>query len=236
MMALPFAEVERLEWVPDSRTIMVFGRYRQHSGLFRFDLGSAEVTPMLSGAEAPDELRAHASFAPDGKTLFFAREIDPGSNHWWLVVRELASGSERQVARLARSSRQLASGWDLHVSVAPDGRTVAVSEQDPESRTVKISVLPASGGEAREVYRTPRPIMGSAVLCWTPDGQYVLFRGVDDQGNMDVIVVPSAGGESRRISGVPGFWGFNLHPDGRRFTFNYGGTTKGEIWVIENLP
>lgn len=236
VMALPFAEVERLERVPDSRTIMVFGRYRQHSGLFRFDLGSAEVTPVLSGAEAPDELRAHASFSPDGKTLLFAREIDPGSNRWWLVARELASGSERQVARLARSSRQLASGWDLHVSVAPDGRNVAVSEQDPESRTVKISVLPASGGEAREVYRTPRPILASAVLCWTPDGQYILFRGVDDQRNMDVIVIPVAGGESRRIRGVPGLWGFNLHPDGRRFTFNYGGTTKGEIWVIENLP
>jgi len=236
VMPLPFAQVERLEWVPDSRTIMVFGRYKQHRGLFRFDLGSAEVTPVLSGGEAPDELRLHASFAPDGKTLYFARELEGGSNRWWLVARELANGSERQVARLARSGRQLASGWDLHVSVSPDGRTVAVSEQDPESRTVKISVLPASGGEAREVYRTARPIMASGVLCWTPEGRHILFRGVDDQQNMDVIVVPSAGGEPRRIQGVPGFWGFNLHPDGRRFTFNYGGPSQGEIWVIENLP
>jgi Tol biopolymer transport system component len=236
VMPLPFAQVERLEWVPDSRTIMVFGRYGQHSGLFRFDLRNAEVTPVLSGAEAPDELRAHASFSPDGKTLFFAREIDAGSNRWWLVARELVSGGERRVARLTRSSRQLASGWDLHVSVSPDGRTVAVSEQDPESRTVNISVLPTSGGEAREVYRTARPIMGSGVLCWTPDGRHILFRGVDDQRNMDVIVIPSSGGDPRRIRGVPGFWGFNLHPDGRRFTFNYGGPSQGEIWVIENLP
>jgi Tol biopolymer transport system component len=236
VMPLPFARVERLDWVPDSRTVMVFGRYKQQSGLFRFDLGSAEVTPVLSGPEAPDELRLHASFTPDGKTLYFARELEAGANHWWLVARELASGSERQVARLARSSRELASGWDLHVSVSPDGRRVALAEQDPESRTVKISVLQASGGAAREVYRTPSPIMASGVLCWTPDGRNILFRGVDDQRNTDVIVVPSTGGESRRIRGVPGFWGFNLHPDGRRFTINYGGTTKGEIWVIENLP
>jgi Tol biopolymer transport system component len=232
---LPFGEVTRLEWVPDSRTMMVFGSQGSREGLFRFDLRSGQAAPVLAGADVPGELRLHASFSPDGMTLYFAREVPAGSDTWKLVARDLERGTEREILDLERSSA-LASGWDLHIAASPDGRMLALAKQEPESRTFQISVLPTSGGAALEIHRTPNAFKGSSVFCWTPDGQHLLFRGVDDDGNMDLLVIPSDGGEVRRISGVPGFWGFNLHPDGRRFTFDQGGSTKGEIWVIENLP
>jgi Tol biopolymer transport system component len=236
VVRLPFSEVSRLEWVPDSRTIMVFGSHGRRSGLFRFDLRSGEVAPVFSGGDVPDELHLHASFSPDGRTLYFARERPGESDDWRLVARNLARGTEKEVVELQRSSKRLASGWDLHISASPDGRMLALAEQDPESRTFQISVLPTSGGEPRDVHRTPNAFKVSGVFCWTPDGQHLLFRGVDADGNTDLLVIASAGGEARRIHDVPGFWGFSLHPDGRRFTFDYGGSTTGEIWVIENMP
>ncbi len=231
---LPFGDVTRLEWVPDSRTVMVFGTHGRRSGLFRFDLGSGQVAPVLTGVDVPGELRLHASFSPDGKALYFAREVPAGSDNWQLVARDLVHGTEREIVELERSS-QLASGWDLHIAVSPDGQVLALAVQDPETRTFRISLLPTSGGELLEVHETANAFRASGVFCWTPDGQHLLFRGVDDEGNMDLLVIPRAGGAVRRITGVPGFWGFSLHPDGRRFTFDQGGNTTGEVWVIENL-
>ncbi len=207
---------------------MVFGGYRRQQGLFRLDLRSGAVAPLFTGAEVPKQLYYQASFAPDGGTLYFPRQLDSGQNRWQIVARELSSGLEAEITTVE--------ALDLRTAVSPDGRMLALAQHDPASRQFRLLVAPVSGGEVREVYRTPNAFFVSTVLTWTPHGRYLLFRGVEvDSQNTLTIAIPIGGGEARRIEGIEGTWGFHLHPDGRRFIV-WDGTSLGEFWVIENLP
>lgn len=224
-MTFPFDNVAGLDWVPDGRSVVVFGAYRQRRGLHRFDLVNGEVFPLFVEPEATDVAPIRSAFSPDGKTLYYPRTFDQDRAGWWIVARDLSSGHEREVASVSSDHVRLA--------VSADGEHLAVAERVPGSQTFRVLTVPASGGEVREVHRTPTLIDVSAV-CWTPDGRYIVLSGFPGVGETIVLRVSLQSGEAREILGAPGGWGFRLSPDGRRISV-WSGQNKGEIWVIENL-
>jgi Tol biopolymer transport system component len=225
-ITFPFDNVAGLDWLPDGRSVAVFGVYRQRRGVHRFDLRNGEVRPLFVEPEAPDIAPIRSSFSPDGKTLYFPRKFDQERDGWRIVARDLSSGHEREVASVS-------SDW-VRFAVSADGEYLAIAERVPESQTFRVLTVPASGGEGREVYRTPAVLDFSAV-CWTPDGQYIVLGAHSGVGETAVWRVSVESGEAQEIVGAHGGWGFSLSPDGRRFSV-MSGENKGEIWVIENLP
>jgi hypothetical protein len=112
--------------------------------------------------------------------------------------------------------------------VAPDGKTLVISDQSQEDRKSLIYTLPISGGTpTRVTTRGPSYWHG-----WSPDGKTLAFCGERD-GEFDVYTIPTAGGDETRLTTAPGLDdGPEYSPDGKFIYFNSVRTGLMQIWRI----
>jgi dipeptidyl aminopeptidase/acylaminoacyl peptidase len=86
--------------------------------------------------------------------------------------------------------------------LSPDGKNVAyvVTEvlKDENRTQSDIWVVPASGGEARQLTNSPQHERHPR---WSPDGNWIAFDSNRD-GNFQIWVVPAAGGEARKVTSI----------------------------------
>ena len=217
----------RPRWAPDGRSIFVAGQQRGHRGIFRIDLATGRAELLVPGDE-PRVFQHEPS--PDGRTLYFVRGPVSDSMNSALVARDLETGAERVLCRC----------WPVTLAVSPDGSTLAFATPLNPQRGNSIRLIPAQGGPQRVLYesRTPLAIMnGYGGLAWSRDGRRLLFvRKVDEPGTgYDLMVIPVAGGEPRKLLSAPRIVFLRVHPDGRRIIWG-GGQFRAEVWVMENLP
>jgi Tol biopolymer transport system component len=167
--------------------------------------------------------------SPDGRTLFYVKiPLPPNVNQTRIVARDLQSGRETDVIEKVGLS------W---VTVSPDGHRLVVGVQ--EDRSLVLRVLPATGGEAREVVRIDGDEANLRVwTSWTSDGRHLIFaKGQKGRATRNVQVwrVAADGGEPQRLGlTVDELWWLRVHPDGLRLAI---GTwkTNSEAWVMENF-
>jgi hypothetical protein len=122
-----------------------------------------------------------------------------------------------------------------NVALSPDGRLLAVTGFDRGAKSGSLLLVPAEGGELRELLRLSDsgPETLGAFVGWLPDGKFLIFR----KG-------PSAARETWRIpveGGAPAKYGAEwtvgpatINPDGRQVAFPMGVRTL-EIWAMENF-
>ncbi len=115
-------------------------------------------------------------FSNDGSTLAFARTVDEDQSELWIAAPD---GSDPR--RLAGPFTAM-----FEYRWAPDGEAIAVSSvtQDEPQRS-SISIVPTDGG--------PSTIldvgMDASEPKWRgPDGDQLLFTGVDDAGNTGALL------------------------------------------------
>ncbi|MEW6752506.1 MAG: hypothetical protein AB1505_16190 [Candidatus Latescibacterota bacterium] len=95
---------------------------------------------------------------------------------------------------------------------SPDGRWLAFSSD--RSGDLDIWIVPAEGGPARQVTRTPQ--VDDYVPRWSPDGTHISFNSGPLLGELRRM--PAAGGPSVLLAdgrGVDSRWGAAWSPDGR---------------------
>jgi dipeptidyl aminopeptidase/acylaminoacyl peptidase len=123
----PFGGAEEWAFAPDGRTIVFAARLageknREEAWSTNFDLyevavdGSGAARNLTAANPAWD---TQPAFSPDGKTLAYLRMKRPAyeADRFWIVLRDLATGKEREVA----------ADWDRSsdgVIFSPDGRTL----------------------------------------------------------------------------------------------------------------
>jgi Tol biopolymer transport system component len=147
-----------------------------------------------------------------------------------LVARHLAPGVERELIRGAALDS---------VSPSPDGRWLALSIQDSPSSPRAIRVVPAGGGESREVLRHSAPGRALGVLAWAPDSRSVIVSRWLEGGTRDYWWAPIDGREPSQLPELTGAISFlQVHPDGRRLVFvssSGAPRTPDEIRVLDRL-
>jgi Tol biopolymer transport system component len=224
-----------LHWLPDGKAVAVpvFEPGKGES-LVRIDVQTGHVTnlmPLPAGIGFP---KFH--FSPDGNTVFYlTRSSLPGSNAWRVVARDLTSGRETDVIEKPGLYTE---------ALSPDGLRLVIGVN--EKGTQILFVLPAAGGEPRELLRVDGekevPFWGSP--WWTPDGRYISFlNGVKREEQVpyqdlrwQLWRVAADGGKPQRLGLTVGrqMGGLRPHPDGRRLaTTDF--KVDLEIWVMENL-
>jgi len=211
-----------IRWTPDGKAVVVpASEAGTGRSLIRIDVETGQVTSLMPLPGVGGVPRFELS--PDGNTIFYVKR--PG-----LVAHDLRSGQEKVVIE----KQGLYMGL-----VSPDGRRLVIGVN--EKGTQILSVMPAAGGEARELVRIDgekeTPFWGSA--SWTPDGRYIAFlKGVKGRARQwQLYRVAAEGGE-------PQWLGLNiagqltgqlrLHPDGRRVAID-DIKVNMEVWVMENF-
>ena len=141
----------------------------------------------------------------------------------------VAAGTEREVLRRKAPLSGL--------SVAPDGRYLALLTRDQASKESLLLVVPIAGGEPRALLRLQAPqALGGNFTAWTPDSRSILVRKNESATeDREHWLVPLAGGQPRKVDF--GRLGANvrMHPDGSQLVFTTGGNSKFEVWVMENF-
>ena len=211
--------VHSLHWSPDGRALLGAGNYEEGEGegALRVDVETGAVTTLVRPAHAP-------FLAPDGKALFYQKSLGMLRR---FIRRDLQTGVEQE---LYQSSNPNSERWAL----STDGRQLAFAAVGGA-----VNVMPATGGEARELTKGEGSI---STIAWTPDGQYLVaqrWASKDDSKQQpELWRIPVAGGEPRKLEiDLPALHHLRIHPDGRQIAFMAKSlqAEKTEVWVLENF-
>lgn len=226
-LRFPFSTGSTIHWVPDARTMTVFGRHNGQRGVFRMDLQTGEIQKVLDRDERdPRDWRNEQQgigLSPDGRTYYFHHAQNE------VYARDIATGRVTLVGRVPGPGRLWA-----RVAVTADGETLVVRTGRNLATDAGLYTLPASGGESREVYRGPALPQINTSLQVTPDSRYIVAASLGS-----IWRFPMAGGEPLKLLEGEVHRQFQLSPDGRRIAYWDWGNMEcegaGEIWVIEGL-
>jgi hypothetical protein len=152
---------------------------------------------------------------PDGKTLYSARQAEGRDTETFVLARDLASGTERELIR----HRNMGG-----LQLSPDGRHLATLSQNSAKSTGSFIIIPVQGDAPREVALPVSPSeRGSlpfSMFGWTPDSKSFLLRRSLAAGRAELWRVSIKGDAPQRINEqldpILATGGVRVHPDGRR--------------------
>ncbi|MCW5850534.1 MAG: S9 family peptidase [Anaerolineae bacterium] len=176
-------------------------------------------------------------WAPDGQSLVATRQLDPQQESLflgrclWSVP--LAGGEPALLAGppYSYAGNGPAAGGDGPLT-SPDGQWIAtlrIPEEKATNRNTRLAVLPAAGGEARDLtIELDRSVMG---FRWTPEGE--LLAAVEDRGDLGLYRVGLDGAAERVIWGRRIIQSFDTGPKGRvTFTASMP-DNPGDVWMAD---
>jgi len=214
--------MHQVTWSPDGRSLLgkcVNGS--DETGICRIDAQTGKATLLVR--DSADVSRVAPVGLPDGKHILFSVTTAEGraGRYTVILIRDLDTGEEREVARSSGGS-----------GVSPDGRELAIQVVDSATKEGVVKIVPVAGGESREVFRTKKTGLS---LSWTADGRRVVV-GESDQDNAILWLVPADGGKPvQKVTLGKGVLEPRLHPDGRQVAFYNRSEAGGEVWVMENF-
>jgi len=213
----------QLVWEPGGRALIAAGARQGRQGLYRIELESASVQPVVV-TQGREFWASHHALSHDGGTMYYTVG---GPEGFSVMALDLADGTERV----------LWAGMGTGLVLSPDGAHLAIRHS--EGPRTMVSVLSVAGGEPRTLHTVEQPVWieSGASLAWSVDGEHVVFAIRDRETALDIVRIPVAGGVPEAILSKPGdafFYGLRLHPDGRRVVL-LSGEQRNEVWVMENV-
>ncbi len=216
-------------WSPDGQSIYVAAWDYEGMGIYRVNAQNGEFTLMVR-TEPPASLHDH-EISPDGNLLIYERRDNPKESPR-ILSRNLTTGEEKQLYAGNPKS------GPLNASLSPDGRRLAFINMDKEK---VLRVIPASGGEPKELLRFDEDRPYFASIEWTADGKYILFprlHPTKDKQQFALWRIPAEGGKPEELGLVMAeFEDLSAHPDGQHLAlFSSGFVWKSAtVWVMENF-
>jgi len=216
-------------WSPDGQFVYLAAWDDQGMGIYRVNAQNGEFTPIVR-TEPPASLQAH-EVSPDGNIFIYERQDKP-KEPFRIFSRDLTTGEQKQLyAGDPESGR-------LSISLSPDGRRLAFINLDKKKA---LRVMPASGGEPKELLRFEEERSYFSTIEWTADGKYVLFprlHSTKDKQQFALLRIAAEGGEPQEINLVMAhFENLSAHPGGEHLALSSPGFTRKfpTVWVMENF-
>jgi len=212
-----------VRWSPDGRSLLALGNVSNEIGIYRINIETGDFATVVRDAQPWP-----AAWSRDGKEIFYLKYAAKRSS---ILVRDLETGQEREIHSVA-----LPSHYPGGAALSRDGRQLAFAVGGEGQSTV-LKIMPAAGGEARDLLREVRLPMRGPTIAWTPDGLSVLFAREPSPGNSktELWSVSVQGGEPRKLElAAEGMRDVCVHPGGRHIAFT-AGQDRSEVWVMENF-
>jgi Tol biopolymer transport system component len=212
-------------WSPDDQFVYLAAWDYQGMGIYRVNAQNGEFTPIVR-TEPPASLFRH-EVSPDGNIFIYERQDKP-KEPFQILSRDLTTGEEKQ----------LYAGDRAMFSISPDGRWLALINQDKKK---VLRVMPVSGGEPKELLRFEEKRSYNGSIEWAADGKYILFprlHPAKDEPRFALWRISADGGEPQELNLVMApFEDLSAHPDGQHLAFDSPGFTQKSpaVWVMENF-
>lgn len=217
------AFLERLRWSPDGSALLVSGSDgRGRGGLFRVDVQSGEVNPILHDRSVSFR-GLEGVWSADGKAIFYVHQ-DAGEGSE-IRRRDLESGEEQSLYRPEPPAPL------YQLALSPDGTQLAFASNETSGASTLLT-LSTSGGEPRQLLRARNGELSG--VEWARDGKHLLVS-TPDTPIPSLWQVSLNGGQPKKLSlSLDREGGVRLHPRGRHIAFTAGKTTF-EVWALENF-
>ena len=224
-LASRLTRVAWVRWSPDGRSLLAAASVDGGFPICRIDVQTGEFERVV-----PKALGWPAVWSPDGRAIFF-NKYNKTAKALSVVVHDFGADHEKELFSVADPSYYCAS-----VALSRDGRQLAFAVHEAESQSKVLKVLPAAGGEARDVLRGVEMAFPGSV-AWTPDGLSLLFNGKARLrgSRTELWRVPVQGGEPQKLDlAADNLRDLRLHPDGRHIAYT-AGKDRLEVWALENF-
>jgi hypothetical protein len=206
--------VTGLDWSADGRFIIVGGRAltRDRAWIGRIDVATGSLEKLVVGAPASTVA------AGAGEDVFFTQAALAGSRSVHVKHVRGAGAVPRVLATYTIDD------LPRSMSVAPDGKWVAILKAIPEARASALILVPTAGGEPRTVLQLQRPDaleLNQGSVPWMADGRGVVVL-LRREGRRHLAVVRVDSGDITALSFSPregGRRNLALHPDGRHLVY-----------------
>ena len=174
-----------LAWAPDDGSVLFRRTVNSPGPLYRLDLSSGSVSPMLGfgpGAERP-------VVSAQAKRLVFTRTVRD-ANIWRVPLGPGGGPAERIAASSFR---------DVAPHYSPDGSRIAYHSN--RSGTVQIWVANADGSNATQL-TAMADVATTGTARWAPDGKRIAFDS-NASGIYQIYVISADGGQPRAVTTGP---------------------------------
>lgn len=214
-------------WSPDGRAVSVEGIDQEgRAGIYKVDVQTSGVVPIVQ-VERGIEIHSHR-WSKDGKFLFYTVGARPGSTSS-VFVHNFETGRDEKLSGSPDDATD--------IDISPDGKWLVLLNSK-QRRVVRI--MPASGGDPREIYSFDHGENYVISPAWSADGRHIYFTKQQQEGGImwDLYRVSSGGGEAQKIGlNMAQLRHFSVHPDGRHIAFSSMGTNpeQSQVWVMENF-
>ena len=177
-------------WSPDGSKIAftsVRGGFRQ---IYSLDIESRDVTLLTNTTSAIES--SQPSWSPDGtKIVYLVKRV--GTYQVWSMN---ANGQE--AGQFTRSGQDL---WDYLPSWSPDGRTVFFNQRRPGA--FRPWLMQMDGEDPTQEPRRLNFITPIEDVSVSEDGYWLVFEGMDNEGNREIYYMTIAGSGRTRLTNDP---------------------------------
>jgi Tol biopolymer transport system component len=214
-------------WAPDGRTISVVGidPETQVWGIYGVDVQSAAVAPIAQFKKGTMIL-SHR-WSRDGGTIYYTL-ADENESAYSVFVHNLETGQDERLAGAPEAA---------DINISPDGKWLVLTNRKGKRA---IRIMPAAGGESREIYSFEQENYQNMAASWSADGRYIYFlkRPKLFEPMTHLYRISVEGGEVLKTDLSMGLLSqISVHPDGQRIAFASLGTNpeQSQVWVMENF-
>ena len=217
------------EWGLDSSVLYTYGNETKTGFAAKDDTTGWNLWLWKDGARRQlthGRQRAYAaSFAPDGRTIYFSCDRMPVSvteatdsqaiSRVGIAAVATEGGGQRAIYKLSQSNSAC-----CEPRISPDGKLLLRAELAKFRETWRLVVSPLEHPE-RRTYLTSC-YEAAYAPTWSPDGKLIAYTGFrDGDAGWGVYVMPAEGGLARRIADGrnPSF-----APDGKSIIYDRDGT------------
>jgi len=213
--------IDTPRWFSDCGAILLAGHH--DSRIYKVDTQTGQITAILR--DTPGVIVRDHDISADGKAFYYVR-VEREKDLCQILLRNLENGEEKELYRAPAAEQ-------FRISRSPDGKWLAFLNRT-DNRVLRI--IPANGGEPRELFRFEQKGNWLITISWTADGKYILFSRPDsDDAKRALWRVPVSGGKPEKMGIEKECESVSAHPDGHLLAFSLGEESTNEVWVMENF-
>jgi len=228
-LASKLDRVPLARWLPDGRSLLVIATHpTQGIGSFRIDVqtGDSVASPRPDGS-----VGYLPAVSRDGKTMIYQAAFKE-PKRYCVMVRDLETGKDKELYSATDPAH-----FAGRLTLSPDGRQLAFVMAADTKGSMILKIMPAAGGEARDLLHGVQIPYGEALIAWAPDGLSLLFarQSSPHDSKTELWLISAQGGEPRKLElAADGMRDICIHPDGRHIAFTEV-KNRDEVWVLENF-